>query len=368
MKRKRQRWTHKKGKYRKDRISKMPDNVLLHIMSFLDTKSAVRTCVLSQRWKDLPKSLTKLRFNSLVAGRYECFKKFASWVLSTRDHSCSLFDLYINSHMHAYKSETVEEVIKYALFHKVQQLKLSIFVEKADFELFPLIFRCKSVEFLDLDIKKSASFMSILPKSLCMPELKSLRLSYVGFSSSGYQCAQPFSNCHNLNTLVLSYFGFLNDVQVLFISNSTLSSLTITELHAYPIVLCTPNLRSFTIKGHAGHQLSSTCNLSFIEEVNLNVDGCATTGDGKTSIIIKLLRVFANAKTLALSFHVIQMILQDLSNPNSVKPQPPRFVRLESLKVTRNSLANISYEGIIEVVEYLLLNSPMTKVNVIIHA
>lgn len=47
----------------KDNISEFPDHVLLHIMSLMDTKSAVRTCVLSKRWKDLCKRLTNLTFS-----------------------------------------------------------------------------------------------------------------------------------------------------------------------------------------------------------------------------------------------------------------------------------------------------------------
>ncbi|CAN0879839.1 Putative F-box/LRR-repeat protein At4g13960 [Linum grandiflorum] len=34
-----------------DRLSNLPEEVIHHILSFLDTKSAVQTSVLSQRWR-----------------------------------------------------------------------------------------------------------------------------------------------------------------------------------------------------------------------------------------------------------------------------------------------------------------------------
>uniref|UniRef100_A0A803R4K9 F-box domain-containing protein n=1 Tax=Cannabis sativa TaxID=3483 RepID=A0A803R4K9_CANSA len=34
-----------------DRISKLPDSVIIHILSFLPTEDVVQTCILSKRWK-----------------------------------------------------------------------------------------------------------------------------------------------------------------------------------------------------------------------------------------------------------------------------------------------------------------------------
>ncbi|KAG4991578.1 hypothetical protein JHK87_025035 [Glycine soja] len=35
------------------KISELPDNILLHMMDFMDTREAVQTCVLSKRWNNL---------------------------------------------------------------------------------------------------------------------------------------------------------------------------------------------------------------------------------------------------------------------------------------------------------------------------
>jgi hypothetical protein len=46
-----------------DRISELPDELLIHILSLLPPKFAYTTCLLSKRWKALCQFLTVLRFD-----------------------------------------------------------------------------------------------------------------------------------------------------------------------------------------------------------------------------------------------------------------------------------------------------------------
>ncbi|XP_027357276.1 F-box/FBD/LRR-repeat protein At1g78750-like, partial [Abrus precatorius] len=110
----------------------------------------------------------------------------------------------------------------------------------------------------------------ILPDSLQLPALKTLHIDYVYSAASDNGVAEPFSNS-----------------KVLCISNSTLSSLAICsflEVEAYEDALTIPNLSSFTIKGFASHQLSSTCNLSYLGEAYINVSMKRKETEGKSTL------------------------------------------------------------------------------------
>ncbi|PNY06142.1 F-box family protein [Trifolium pratense] len=78
-----------------DRLSDLPDCVLLHILSFLNTKQVVQTCILSKRWTHLWKRISTLFLHSSNFSTLKCFAKYASKILTLRDTSTALhaFDL-----------------------------------------------------------------------------------------------------------------------------------------------------------------------------------------------------------------------------------------------------------------------------------
>ncbi|KAL6905435.1 hypothetical protein ACP4OV_003036 [Aristida adscensionis] len=43
------------------RINALPDELLLHAISYLDVRELVQTCVLSRRWRDLWRSVSRIR-------------------------------------------------------------------------------------------------------------------------------------------------------------------------------------------------------------------------------------------------------------------------------------------------------------------
>jgi hypothetical protein len=84
------------NEYNQDRLSDLPDCVLLHILSFFDSKQAVQTCVLSTRWNHLWKRITTLILHSRNFPTVKKFATFVSKILTLRDTSTALhaLDLY----------------------------------------------------------------------------------------------------------------------------------------------------------------------------------------------------------------------------------------------------------------------------------
>lgn len=230
----------------RDRLSELSDCVLLHILNFMETIYAVRTCILSKR------------------------NKYVSQVLSSRDGYVSLLKLHFWS-LCSTQYETLSSALRYAALYNVQQLTIDItskskFINKSNcFD--PLIFSCPSLTILKLDKSFGGSHLE-LPTSLQLPVLKALFLANVGFTATDNGCTEPFSTCNMLNTLVLRKCSLHKDAEVLFISNSNLSTLEL-DTFQHKIVVSIPNLSSLTITNYLGfrHQpLSSTRNLSCLEE------------------------------------------------------------------------------------------------------
>ncbi|KAH1229357.1 putative F-box/FBD/LRR-repeat protein [Glycine max] len=354
----------------RDRLSELPDFVLLHIMNFIYTKDALRTCILSKRWKDLWKHLTTLSFyqSSLFNERRVVnFNKFVSQVLSCRDGSISLINVRLDI-FESIGSQLLNRIMKYAVLHNVQQLTMYIpfYYGKISTYLDPIIFSCQSLTYLELHNISCWPPLE-LPKSLQLPALKTLRLSRVLFTATDNVCAEPFTTCNLLNTLVLNDCFLHNDAKILFISNSNLSSLKLNNLKIrdtfqHKVVLSTPNLSSLTVcifgaSSLSIQPLSSTCNLSCLEEGTIDI---AT--DISHPVLIGWLQVFTNVKILTLSYETLKLILKDLSNLATMGSQPLCFVRLESLKFVTNRFRVISDEEVNKAVEYLLQNSPLIRV------
>ncbi|CAL0318647.1 unnamed protein product [Lupinus luteus] len=194
-----------------DRLSDLPDFVLLHIMEFMDIKDVVQTCILSKRWKNLWKSMTNLTLHCLDDGRtytrvspledtdQTCilsFSKFVSRILSDRDGSLHLQHL---DFAHRDTPEiTLLEVMEYAASHNVQQFRFPVeFDPPHTFELPLSILCCRSLTFLKLDfwIFSSANNKVKFPKSMNLPALKSLHLTFVTFTTNDDGCVEPFSTC-----------------------------------------------------------------------------------------------------------------------------------------------------------------------------
>ncbi|WVZ26294.1 hypothetical protein V8G54_004838, partial [Vigna mungo] len=236
----------------KDRLSDLPDAVLQHIMNFMNTRDVVRTCVLSKRWNNLWKHVTTLSFSSL--GKVLFYNKFVPKFLANRDASTSLIDL--NIEVYGFKAPNLTRIAKYAAQHNAQHLEITTQYNFRGMptSFFPLMFSCHSLTSLVFGTCVSNPPIK-LPKSLFFPTLKTLHLFNVRFDGGiDHHCVEPFSACSVLSTLTLEGYSFCNDADTFCITNSSLSILKIWDNIIF-----------------SDDQLSSTCDLPFLEEVNIKI-------------------------------------------------------------------------------------------------
>ncbi|PNY07340.1 FDB-associated F-box protein [Trifolium pratense] len=178
-----------------DRLGDLPETVILHILSFLNAKQAVETCVLSKRWKDLWKRLPKLILCSDDYGTYKIFTEFVSKVLALRDSSMALQALDFKPQNG--RSHMVKRIINYAISHNVQQLGL--YVNGHITEIPSKVFFCRTLTHLKLSIYPGINRETMFPKSLNLPAITNLQLEHFTFCVGDDDRAEPFSNFNRLS-------------------------------------------------------------------------------------------------------------------------------------------------------------------------
>nr|XP_011465873.1 PREDICTED: F-box/LRR-repeat protein At4g14103-like [Fragaria vesca subsp. vesca] len=185
----------------RDRISGLPDALLCHILSFLETKYAVRTCVLSRRWKNIWASVTTLYFDQRCFHDFHKFWAFVDYVLLFRYSSnIKIFRLCL-------RGDDVDHTritawINTAIRRGVVELSLLAGhpVWSELIELPKSLFMCKTL----VTLKLGSQFITNIPTSGCFPNLKSLQLTF--YSDAIPSMRKVISNCPILEDLTVGGF------------------------------------------------------------------------------------------------------------------------------------------------------------------
>lgn len=200
-----------------DRLSSLPDSILAHILSFLSTKTAIRTSVLSKRYKLLwtlsPCLDFKLsEFDSKTFDSYDgiifpkvrhsvddAFQSYVNRVLQLREHSnLSMFRLSLQKDVDL---DFIHNCLDYSARHKVQNLKLRGFVKNKPITLPEMLLTSSSL--VSLHLRNATNHSIELPRTVVLPNLKRLWLKNFEFSDKNFN-GGVFSGCPNLENLVLS--------------------------------------------------------------------------------------------------------------------------------------------------------------------
>jgi len=136
-----------------DRLSYLPEGVLLHILSFLNMEHVVQTCVLSTRWKQLWKNVHTLvlKFSCCRFFTYKHFALFVSKVLALRDNSIALHSLDFD-HIGKMEPWLLQKILSYVCSHDTQLRQLKITVSNDSGLIMQCDFSCQALRSLQLSV------------------------------------------------------------------------------------------------------------------------------------------------------------------------------------------------------------------------
>ncbi|KAM7462539.1 hypothetical protein LguiA_030660 [Lonicera macranthoides] len=326
------------NKNAKDRLSELPDAILIHILSFLDTKYAVQTSSLSKRWINLWISVTNLNFNSSSFRKLNTFQRFIVNVLKRRDNSISLngfaFDCRgILTFM------CFEKAFNYTTINGVKHLKVCI--GRMGFYNIP-IFKISPVSLWSLDIKATRQSRDVQTQ-FCFAQLQSLSLDGIAFDGSDL-----FSKCTNLVELsaVNSDVNYSNK---LIISAPQLERLNLSfrkfRSQISEMVLSLPKLILFNFKA-PNPLVLQTDELVRLKNVTIDVDSdCAQWDIEKekeySRTAMNMMQKLHNAENVSLSastFELLYVTTGPMENP------PLPFGNLKRLKIIAGSMEQQFHE------------------------
>eukprot|EP00257_Ricinus_communis_P027696 XP_025015110.1 F-box/FBD/LRR-repeat protein At5g56420-like [Ricinus communis] len=157
----------------KDRISSLPDEILCRMMSFLTTKYAVGTSILSRRWSYTWTSVPDLDFDDTLTSHDSehsnelLFVQFVNRVLLLHSAPIKKLRLKVTSNLvHIFKD--VNLWICAAIMRNVEDLEL----DYSSLQLPQILFRCKTIKILKLH----AAIGFNLTGLVCLPGFKVLHL------------------------------------------------------------------------------------------------------------------------------------------------------------------------------------------------
>lgn len=208
---------------RRDMISNLPDSLISQMLSCLPTKEAVRTSVLSTRWKTLWLLVPSLRLASHDFPDYNSFVSFLdkSLDLYREENSCLHLELVIRKD---YDDDQccVTRWIDHVARHKVKHLDVECILVKREFlEAVPLsLYLCESLLYLRLH-----RVLLVGSESISLPRLKTMRLEQNVYPHEAF--LQFFiSSCPVLEDLSIVRKDDDN-VKVLRVHSQTVTSLTL---------------------------------------------------------------------------------------------------------------------------------------------
>ncbi|CAI0375982.1 unnamed protein product [Linum tenue] len=364
-----------------DRLSHLPDNVIHHILSFLDTKSLVRTSLLSRKWRSLWKHVPALNVLRKSFPNLLSFTKHIGRILATRYRSIPVssitFDLCGDKWPGAVK--IFEKIMKYAESHGggggLHHLSIVddemhfltrdvinvITASRHNESLKTLKFErcCLQCGEFDMDFK----LLTTLELQNCI-----LQHNYT------VESFDPFGNLPCLKYLKLIGCGVYCEDTGLKISGLELLGLEIESSNFYGgYEVIAPKLKALYLRNTNHHPYLPKLNLPALDHANIRLSWHISYGNAASEedrAFMNFLGSLRNVESLQLRFDKARNIIgQEDHFPLNrikalIKPEAPPFTRLKTLRlqcVGLKKLPNIHYE----VIRYFFEGSLSTEERVV---
>ncbi|PWA90651.1 F-box domain, cyclin-like protein [Artemisia annua] len=350
----------------KNRISNLPDDVIHHILSFLDIKYVVQTSALSRKWRNLWTTTLHINLNSDLFLNLPKFAEFVKHALSDPENhkQLSAVDLIYTG---AVTESIIEFIVNYAYTRNIQRLSVMLLNPKS-LQIPEYFFSSESLKHLTLSANNIYSYCCIQNSDWDFPSLETLSLTNIQFGTDSEKSVNLFSKCVSLTELTLHQMH-MNGLKIFSICAPKLTNLTITEPDSFPEVLnvVSPQLKNLTASVRASlNDLPcydflqfSTEGFSSLEKVYLSLSLIHEYEEERhVPVLQNLFQKLHTTKVLILDLNIVE-ILSSFMEEFSDEPCP--FHNLQCLKIDterpkrdRTEIATMATQ----VRKYLLQNSP----------
>ncbi|KAI8000229.1 F-box/FBD/LRR-repeat protein [Camellia lanceoleosa] len=303
-----------------DRISNLPDSLLIHILSFLETRYAIRCSILSTKWRNLWASVPNLIFHiNSLSNRYS---DFIDRVLLVHDLPQILSFTFTGRSWVDIEPNRFNSWICAAIKRRVRDIHVDFSNEFPIQSLnFPRsFFSCETL--VNLTLGFEACIISNLPNSTYFPNLKSLKICVAHPNDS--LTPTLFSCCPLLEILYLRVrFEWTVHKQVVF--NISTQSLRVFRLYLnearshsfdcivkHKVVIDAPLLEDILLDDnfmacYSINNLSSSLEIAHVD-VRLQHIYAKLMECDCANRALELVRGISQAKSLHLSFNTLQVL------------------------------------------------------------
>jgi hypothetical protein len=183
-----------------DRISNLPDSILCHILSFIPTKHAASTSVLSTSWKSIWLSALTLDFEDKTFKDFNSFQNAVYKSISSRKTTLPILSFRFKcskNNSPNWNPKVINAFVYIATQRKIENLNINIATKFT-----PSTLNCKTLKVLKLKRLKVEDFSH----QVDLPHLKTLHLHRVYFKHHEY-LVKFLSCCPSVEGLQLKHLS-----------------------------------------------------------------------------------------------------------------------------------------------------------------